>query len=94
MSKRRWKQPNHLLWECVFVIAMFLMSDSFAISLLALAVMVFSCFKLKDLDLSEECDTGLHFNSRQCIDMAGNNRNMENRIKNTLLKYFGEYEGH
>lgn len=64
MSKKRWKQPNYFLWECVFMIAMYILrADSFAISLLALAVMAVSCFKLKDMDLSEECNTGLHFNS-------------------------------
>ena len=64
MSKRRWKLPKYFLWECVFMIAMFSMSDSFAISLLALAVMGLCCFKLKDMDLSEECNSGLHFTGR------------------------------
>lgn len=65
MSKKRWKQPSHLLWTCVFMIAMFAMyADNFAISLVALAVMVFSCFKLKDINLEEECSTGLHFTRR------------------------------
>lgn len=65
MSKKKWKQPNEFLWTLVFIIALFAMcANSFAISLSALVVMVFSCFKLKDMDLSEECDIGLHFNSR------------------------------
>lgn len=65
MSKKRWKQPNELLWTLVFMVGFFMMSaDSFAVLLLALGVMAFSCFKLKDIDLSEECDTGFHFNCR------------------------------
>ena len=65
MSKKRWKQPNELLWTLVFMVGFFMMSaDSFAVLLLALGVMAFSCFKLKDIDLSEECDTSLHFNNR------------------------------
>lgn len=65
MKKKKWKQPNHFLWTCVFAIAMFMLcADSFVISLLALAIMVFCCFKLKDVDLEEECNSGIHFNSR------------------------------
>ena len=65
MSKKRWKQPNELLWTLVFMVGFFMMSaDSFAVLLLALGVMLFSCFKLKDIDLSEECNTGFHFNNR------------------------------
>ena len=65
MSKKKWKQPNEFLWTLVFMIALFAMcADSFAISLSALAMMGISCFKLKDIDLEEECNTGLHFNSR------------------------------
>ena len=65
MSKKRWKQPNEFLWTLVFMVGFFMMSaDSFAVLLLALGVMAFSCFKLKDIDLSEECDTGFHFNCR------------------------------
>ena len=65
MSKKRWKQPNEFLWTLVFMVGFFMMSaDSFAVLLLALGVMAFSCFKLKDIDLSEECDTSLHFNNR------------------------------
>ena len=65
MSKKRWKQPNDFLWTLVFMVGFFMMSaDGFAVLLLALGVMAFSCFKLKDIDLSEECDTGFHFNNR------------------------------
>ena len=65
MSKKRWKQPNEFLWTLVFMVGFFMMSaDSFAVLLLALGVMAFSCFNLKDIDLSEECDTGFHFNCR------------------------------
>ena len=65
MSKKRWKQPNELLWTLVFMVGFFMMSaDSFAVLLLALGVMAFSCFKLKDIDLSEECNTSFNFNRR------------------------------
>ena len=65
MSKKRWKQPNEFLWTLTFMVGFFMLSaDSFAISLSALAVMGISVFKLKDIDLSEECESGLHFNNR------------------------------
>ena len=65
MSKKRWKQPNETLWTTVMVVGFFMMSaDSFAILLLALAMMTISVFKLKGIDLSEECESGLHFNRR------------------------------
>ena len=49
----------------VMVVGFFMMSaDSFAILLLALAMMTISVFKLKGIDLSEECESGLHFNRR------------------------------
>lgn len=65
MSKKRWKQPSETLWKAVLMVGFFMMSaDSFAVLLLALAMMGISVFKLKDIDLEEECSTGLHFNSR------------------------------
>ena len=65
MSKKRWKQPNEFIWTLVFMVGFFMMSaDSFAVLLLALGVMAFSCFKLKDIDLSEECNSGIYFNRR------------------------------
>ena len=65
MSKKRWKQPNEFLWTLVFMVGFFMMSaDSFAVLLLALGVMAFSCFKLKDIDLSEECNTSFNLNRR------------------------------
>lgn len=65
MSKKKWKQQKEFLWTLVFMVGFFMMSaDSFAVLLLALGVMLFSCFKLKDVDLSEECNSGLHFNNR------------------------------
>ena len=65
MSKKRWKQPNEFIWTLVFMVGFFMMSaDSFAVLLLALGVMAFSCFKLKDIDLSEECNTSFNFNRR------------------------------
>ena len=94
MSKKRLKQPNECLWTLVFMVGFFMMSaDSFAVLLLALGVMAFSCFKLKDIDLSEECDTSLHFNNRQSIDMASNNRNMENRIKIPFIDTLASTKG-
>jgi hypothetical protein len=65
MRKRRWKRPNEFLWSLVLVIGLFMFSaDSFAVLLLALAMMIISCYKLKDMDLSEECNTGLSFIDR------------------------------
>ena len=94
MSKKRWKQPNEFLWTLVFMVGFFMMSaDSFAVLLLALGVMAFSCSKLKDIDLSEECNSGLHFNNRQSIDMADNNRNMENRIKIPFIDTLASTKG-
>lgn len=82
MSKKRWRQPNERLWTLVFMIGFFMMSaDNFAILLVALAVMAISVYKLRGIDLSEECDIGLHFNGRQCADMATYPWYLENRIK-------------
>ena len=65
MRKRRWKRPNEFLWSLVLVIGLFMFSaDSFAVLLLALAMMIISYYKLKDMDLSEECNTGLSFTDR------------------------------
>ena len=65
MSKKRWKQPNEKLWTCVLVVGFIMMSaDNFAVLLLALAMMGISIFKLRGIDLDEECNTGIHFNSR------------------------------
>lgn len=65
MSKKRWKQPNDFLWTLVFMVGFFMMSaDSFAVLLLALGVMGISVFKLRGIDLEEECNSGLHFNNR------------------------------
>lgn len=65
MSRKRWRQPNERLWTLVFMIGFFMMSaDSFAILLVALAVMAVSIYKLRGIDLSEECDTGIHFGDR------------------------------
>ena len=64
MSKKRWKRPNETLWTCVLVVGLFMMSaDNFAVLLLALAMMGISIFKLRGIDLDEECNTGIHFNS-------------------------------
>ena len=94
MSKKRWKQLNEFLWTLVFMVGFFMMSaDSFAVLLLALGVMAFCCFKLKDIDLSEECNTRFNFNRRQCVDMAGNNRNMENRIKIPFIDTLASTKG-
>lgn len=62
MSKKRWKKPNEILWSTMFMVALFMFSaDNFAISFLALGIMLLSAFKLKDMDLSEECNSGLSF---------------------------------
>ena len=94
MSKKRWKQPNEFLWTLVFMVGFFMMSaDSFAVLLLALGVMGISVFKLRGIDLEEECNSGLHFNNRQSIDMASNNRNMENRIKIPFIDTLASTKG-
>ena len=94
MSKKRWKQPNEFLWTLVFMVGFFMMSaDSFAVLLLALGVMGISVLKLRGIDLEEECNSGLHFNNRQSIDMAGNNRNMENRIKIPFIDTLASTKG-
>ena len=94
MSKKRWKQLNEFLWTLVFMVGFFMMSaDSFAVLLLALGVMGISVFKLRGIDLEEECNSGLHFNNRQSIDMADNNRNMENRIKIPFIDTLASTKG-
>ena len=62
MSKKRWKKPNEILWSILFMVGFFMMSaDRFAVLLLALGIMLLSAFKLKDMDLSEECNSGISF---------------------------------
>ena len=63
MSKRRWKQPNETLWTAVLVTGFFLLSggQNLAIALTSFAMMGTAVYKLKDIDLEEECNSGLHF---------------------------------
>ena len=66
MSKKRWKQPNELLWTAVLVTGFFLMSggQNLAILLISLAMTGTAIYKLRGVDLEEECNSGIHFNSR------------------------------
>ena len=66
MSKKRWKQPNETLWMTVLISGFFLMSggQNFAILLISLAIQGAALYKLRGIDLDEECNTGIHFNSR------------------------------
>lgn len=63
MSKKRWKQPNETLWMVVLVTGFFLLSggQNLAIALISFAMMGTAIYKLKDIDLEEECNSGLHF---------------------------------
>lgn len=62
MSKKRWDKPNELLWSTVLCVGLFMMcAESVPVILLALALMLISGFKLKDVDLEEECNEGFHF---------------------------------
>ena len=62
MSKKRWKRPNEWLWTTVFMVGFFMMSaDKVAVCLLAVGIMGLGAFKLKDIDLEEECINGLDF---------------------------------
>lgn len=66
MSKKRWKQPNETLWMAVFVTGFFLMSggQNLAILLISLAMQGVALYKLRGVDLEEECNSGLHFTRR------------------------------
>ncbi len=56
MSKKRWKQPNETLWMTVFMIGFFMMcADSIVIVLFSLALMGFSIWKLRNIDLDDVC---------------------------------------
>lgn len=63
MSKKRWKQPNETLWRFVLGGGFFLMSggQNFAILLISAAIMLTALWKLRGVDLEEECNSGIHF---------------------------------
>lgn len=63
MSKKRWKQPNETLWMAVLVTGFFLLSggQNLAIALISFTMMGTAIYKLRDIDLEEECNSGLHF---------------------------------
>lgn len=65
MSKKRWKQQNEVLWNFVFMAGFFLMcgGQNFAILLTSLVIQGAALYKLGGIDLDEECNTGIHFNS-------------------------------
>lgn len=54
MNKKKWKQPNETLWMTIFTIGFFMMcADSIAIVLFSFALMGFSIWKLRDIDLED-----------------------------------------
>ncbi len=56
MSKKRWDKPNEALWMIVFMISFFLLSaDSVIVLLISLAMMGLAAYKLRDMDLEDEC---------------------------------------
>ena len=63
MSKKRWKQPNETLWMAVLVTGFFLLSggQNLAIALISFAMMGTALYKLRGIDLEEECNSGIHF---------------------------------
>lgn len=63
MSKKRWKQPNENLWRFALGGGFFLMSggQNFAILLISVAIMLLALWKLRGVDLEEECNSGIHF---------------------------------
>lgn len=73
MSKKRWKQPNEVLWNFVLMAGFFLMSggQNFAILLISLAIQWAAIYKLGGIDLEEECNSGIHFYRRGGMDQWG-----------------------
>lgn len=63
MSKKKWKQPNEFLWTTVLMVGFFLMSggENLAILLISFAMMGTAVYKLRGVDLEEECNSGIHF---------------------------------
>lgn len=57
MSKKRWDKPNETLWCTVFMAGLFGMSggENPVIMLVSLGLMGLALYKLKDMDLTDEC---------------------------------------
>lgn len=63
MSKKKWKQPNEFIWTTFLMVGFFLMSggENLAILLISLAMCGTAIYKLRGVDLEEECSSGFHF---------------------------------
>lgn len=57
MSKKRWDKPNEILWSTVLMVGLFLMSggENLIVLLISLGMMGLALYKLKDVDLEDEC---------------------------------------
>lgn len=57
MSKKRWDKPKETLWCTVLMVGLFLMSggENLIIMLISLGMMGLALYKLKDVDLEDEC---------------------------------------
>lgn len=65
MSKKRWKQPNELLWSTVMIVSFFMMScENDLIMAVCLIMMGLAAWKLRGVDLEEEIRNSMPFNDR------------------------------
>lgn len=57
MSKKKWDKPNEILWSTVLMVGLFLMSggENLIVLLISLGMMGLALYKLKDVDLEDEC---------------------------------------
>lgn len=57
MSKKRWDKPNEILWSTVLMVGLFFMSggENLIVLLISLGMMGLALYKLKDVDLEDEC---------------------------------------
>ncbi len=57
MSKKRWDKPNEILWSTVLMAGLFLMSggENLIVLLVSLGMIGLALYKLKDVDLEDEC---------------------------------------
>lgn len=57
MSKKKWDKPNEILWSTVLMVGLFFMSggENLIVLLISLGMMGLALYKLKDVDLEDEC---------------------------------------
>lgn len=57
MSKKKWDKPNEILWSTVLMVGLFGMSggENPIVLLISLGLMGLAAYKLKDVDLEDEC---------------------------------------